>query len=211
MWRWVIEPSRTMIAPMPSYHDSSRPRIGSTAWAATTARTSSVSSNPRAASQRRSRSNQSASSPRRFRSSPPSSLHAADRTSRICCHPSGSPARRRRNGTASIQSPASVDPTRSGRPTPGKPDRNRPDRRMDRRPPRTRTVAPPPGCRSDLCYTWRPMADQPPRRATNYRRGGLAALALALLAIVVTAVRDDDAGDDGGSTSTTATTAAPAP
>ena len=33
VWRWVIEPSRTMIAPTPSYHDSSRPRIGSTAWA----------------------------------------------------------------------------------------------------------------------------------------------------------------------------------
>ena len=50
VWRWVIDPSRTMIAPTPSYHDSSRPRIGKTAWADTTARTLSVSSKPRAAS-----------------------------------------------------------------------------------------------------------------------------------------------------------------
>jgi hypothetical protein len=60
---------------------------------------------------------------------------------------------------------------------------------MDRRPPRRRTVALPAVYRSDLCYTWRPMAGEPPRRATNYRRGGLDALVLALLAIVIRAVR----------------------
>ena len=60
------------------------------------------------------------------------------------------------------------------------------------------------------------MADEPPRRATNYRRGGLAALALALLAIVVTAVRDDaramtwldvNDGHDGGARAVTSVSA----
>ena len=104
-------PPRTTIVPTPSYHASSSSRTSRAACADTTVRTSSVSSKPRAASQRFVRSNHRRARRDGLARLRPSSRHCADRA-RIVRQSSGRPGR---SVVTSIQAPTeSIQPALAG-------------------------------------------------------------------------------------------------